>query len=259
MSADTDADTEVAPWRDEDRLRRLYVRERLTVHEVAAHFDCAPCTISRWLDRHGIETGAGGKSNQYSDAELIEHLRTANGNCNFRVSKSDIDAIDGPSASTYVFRFKSWDDALEAAGIDPDEPTRQSSPQPATIDQHKRSYLARNRSVARALVRIDPPVRRNELDLSRSDFHRCVSEGLLVKHSDGAVYDVDIDNYSCLWEPREDITEWIERSLELAGGCPASGCLSTGVKNIGDGEFTCTNGDCDCRFDRETAAEVLDE
>lgn len=33
-------------------------------------------------------------------------------------------------------------------------------------------------------------------------------------------------------------------------------CGHTGVKNLGNDEFTCSNDDCDARFGRETAREV---
>ena len=255
MSAETRPYGE--PWRDADRLRALYLREGLTVHEVAARLDCGPATVSRWLDRHGIETRSEGKRNEYSDAELIDHLRTANENCDRRVTQSHINAIDGPSASTYTKRFGSWRDALDLARIDADAPTRQSSPQRRTIDQDKGNYLSRHRGVARELVRVDPPVRRRELDLSKSDFYRCVSDGLLVKHSDSLVKDPGIDGYSWLWELADGIADWIEHSMDLTGDCPAPDCPSGGVKNLGDGEYTCSNDDCSARFDRETAEEVL--
>ena len=255
MSAETRPHGE--PWRDADRLRALYIGEGLTVHEVAAHLDCAPITISRWLDRHGIETRSGGKQNEYSDAELIDHLQSANGNCDLRVTRSHINAIDGPSASTYAKRFGSWGDALELARIDADAPTQATPPRRATTDRDKGNYLSRHRRVARELVRADPPVRRRELGLSESDFYRCVSDGLLVKHSDTPVKDPETDDYSWLWEAPDGVVKWIEHSMDLTGDCPAADCPSRGVRNLGDGEYTCTDDDCDARFDRETAEEVL--
>lgn len=43
-------------YRDEETLRDLYHGRGMTTREIADHFGCSNGTISRWLDRHGIET-----------------------------------------------------------------------------------------------------------------------------------------------------------------------------------------------------------
>lgn len=45
---------EPTPWRNENRLRRLYVREELSTKEVGDRFGCSRKTIEKWLDRHGV-------------------------------------------------------------------------------------------------------------------------------------------------------------------------------------------------------------
>lgn len=42
------------PWRDEERLRELYVNQRLSQDEIAEKLGCGNSTISNWLDKHGI-------------------------------------------------------------------------------------------------------------------------------------------------------------------------------------------------------------
>lgn len=44
------------PWRDEELMRRLYLDELLSTTDLANKFDCAPSTITAWLDRHDIPT-----------------------------------------------------------------------------------------------------------------------------------------------------------------------------------------------------------
>jgi len=48
------------PWTDGEKLRELYVEERLTTYEIADRFDTSSSTISAALERHGIEARSGG-------------------------------------------------------------------------------------------------------------------------------------------------------------------------------------------------------
>lgn len=47
-------------WADEERLRKLYVEDRMTTYEIAEKFDVNDTTISRALDRNGIQSRSGG-------------------------------------------------------------------------------------------------------------------------------------------------------------------------------------------------------
>jgi len=44
------------PWRDEERLREMYINDEMTTTEIADELGCGDTTICRWLDRHDIET-----------------------------------------------------------------------------------------------------------------------------------------------------------------------------------------------------------
>lgn len=42
-------------WRNEDRMRELYVDQKLSITQVAERLDCGSTTVGSWLERHGIE------------------------------------------------------------------------------------------------------------------------------------------------------------------------------------------------------------
>lgn len=43
------------PWRDEERLRKLYETEKLSIKQIADRFGCEPQTVRRWMIKYGIE------------------------------------------------------------------------------------------------------------------------------------------------------------------------------------------------------------
>jgi transposase len=47
-------DNEVADWKDKDKLKRLYLEQRLSTREIAKRFDCSPTTVSTYLQRYDI-------------------------------------------------------------------------------------------------------------------------------------------------------------------------------------------------------------
>ena len=69
--------------------------------------------------------------------------------------------------------------------------------------------------------------------------------------------DSDYDHEGHLWRMSPAAARWIDRVISEDVVTTPCGC-STGVRNLGDGEFTCTDEDCSSRFGRETAREVLD-
>lgn len=69
------------PWHDERRLRSLYVDRGLTIDEVADELDCGWCTVSNWLDEHGIETRSRNPElpEALTDEETLQRLYSEHG------------------------------------------------------------------------------------------------------------------------------------------------------------------------------------
>lgn len=57
------------PYQDPDRLRELYVDERLSYAEIARRFDCSDETVRLYADRFGIERGE-----EWKDADRLREL-----------------------------------------------------------------------------------------------------------------------------------------------------------------------------------------
>ena len=85
--------------------------------------------------------------------------------------------------------------------------------------------------------------------LSTSEFYQFRSADILEKRGRD-------DEDRRLWGVPPRVDRWIAENVDTT--TTPCGC-STGVRNLGDGEFTCTNDDCPETFDREAALEVLDE
>jgi transposase-like protein len=47
--------TNSMPWKDEETLRRLYCEEKMSLQEIADHFDIGSTTVSDNMDQFGIE------------------------------------------------------------------------------------------------------------------------------------------------------------------------------------------------------------
>jgi len=62
------------------------------------------------------------------------------------------------------------------------------------------------------------------------------------------------DGYVGVWKVTEAVDNWIDQHVPKPSLTP---CGHTGVVNLGEEGYTCQNDDCDERFDRETALEVL--
>lgn len=66
------------PYRDADTMRGLYVDEGLTMNEIADKLDCGVATVSRWIDKHGIESRSRAEVNARAAASRPAHFRTNN-------------------------------------------------------------------------------------------------------------------------------------------------------------------------------------
>lgn len=98
-------------------------------------------------------------------------------------------------------------------------------------------------------------------DIDNALFREFAHNGVL-HHADDHQIRVRLDNGTrsdaWRWTLTQGAAEWIAAHVpEPAGGCPVAECYASGIRNLGGGRYTCSNDDCDSRFDRSTAAEVL--
>jgi transcriptional regulator with XRE-family HTH domain len=247
------------PHHDAATLRRLYHEEGLTQAEIAARFDVTQRAIWGWMDEHDIETAGRGAANRYDRDELIEHLRQVNAECEFRITQADLNESDGPSETPYQTRFESWEAALEAAGIDPDAPTRPTATR-ETLDGDMGQTLTSNPQAARELLRVEPPFRRRDLNISDSLFYKFRSVRV-IEHASERPTQADDEHapwYSWEWQPAPDVRGWIREHIDPAGTCPAADCEATGVSNPRGVEgYRCSSETCDYDLNRREAREVL--
>ncbi len=266
MSAETDR--EGRPWQDRETLRRLYVDEGLHTHQIAARLGCSKQTVSRWLNRHDIETAGVGKRNEYSDADIVAHLRWLDAGLPGRPATDDVTAASrGPSRTTIFERFDTLAAALDAAGIDPDAPTtverrreRERAAYRETLGEGHGAYLQAHPTAAHRLRRTSDPFRFADVDIPDSFFYGCIDRGLLTHAADAPESgraDNGVKYRRWTWTVADGVRAWIAAHVDPPGECPAPDCRAGGITNLGGGAYTCSNDDCDSRFDRETAAEVL--
>jgi transposase-like protein len=57
--------SETPAYRDESKLRELYVEKDFSMEELAEKFDVSAKTISNWCDKFGIKTGGKGAGSPY--------------------------------------------------------------------------------------------------------------------------------------------------------------------------------------------------
>lgn len=111
-----------------------------------------------------------------------------------------------------------------------------------------RAVLERNRGVAQELPHPEEQWTSAEMGLNNRQIHTFSRKGIIEKAGD-----VSGNTNANLWKTTPRAYEYA-KSIERKAAAP---CGYSGVKNLGDGEFTCTEKTCDCRFDRETAEQVL--
>lgn len=116
------------------------------------------------------------------------------------------------------------------------------------------NLLMANPAAAAALPSPDEAVPRTALDdrIDASQFTKFCEKGIL--RSAGRAGDAYASR-GHLWTVPMHISRWIEHNCQ-ATTTPCG--RSTGIRNLGDGWYSCTDDACDCRFRAETAREVLD-
>lgn len=65
----------------------------------------------------------------------------------------------------------------------------------------------------------------------------------------------DTDHDAHLYRTRASAYRYVQEHLDEPTLTP---CGHTGVRNLGGGEYTCQDAECDARFDRAAAREVLE-
>jgi len=87
------------------------------------------------------------------------------------------------------------------------------------------------------------------LDIGQARFSR-LSRHILEKVAQPTIKSAHV------WRVNDGVEEMVDRFVAHASLCP---CGHAGVRNVrgeDDPGFSCSNDDCDIRFDRETAREV---
>ena len=264
MSAQT-----VAP--DRETLRRLYHDEGLTQRQVAEALDISEGSAHKYIHEYGIETPEEG--GRYTRDQCLDILRRFDRALPGRPSTSDVDAAsDAPSRGLYARRFGSFGDALEAAGIDADGPTtaevfhnqRRGADADArgsyreTLGEGHGSYLLAHPTAAHRLRRTSDPIAFADLDVPTERFYELVGKGILIRDDREMAATDDGQTYlRWTWTVADGVRTWIDSHVDPPGECPEPDCEAAGIRNLGDGRYTCSRDACDSEFGRATAKEVL--
>lgn len=94
------------------------------------------------------------------------------------------------------------------------------------------------------------PFRWSDLDITDADLYKLSEVDIIEKRDQ-----IDGSTSAHYWSTVPGIHEWAADHIDESARTPCG--KATGVRNLGDGEFTCNNSDCDCRMTREQAREVL--
>jgi len=63
------------PWRDEEVLKELYIKQEKSLSEIAAHLGCSKQTVLNWIEKFGIETRNTAKEDaEYRDKKTLRRL-----------------------------------------------------------------------------------------------------------------------------------------------------------------------------------------
>lgn len=88
------------PWRDEETIRELYVEKKLSTTEIGERLNCDSKTVSRWLEKHGIEArGRVEAMTRVKRKEPVRYRTHPRGYEHWRCQ------IDGTKRTVYVHRL----------------------------------------------------------------------------------------------------------------------------------------------------------
>lgn len=125
------------------------------------------------------------------------------------------------------------------------------SPDDISLSHDAVSAVKRYPVVARKLPPFPEEWHANELNIPQAAIHVFAKNGVINKQATERVN----GNTRCVWQTRDGLQAWVDRHLADDDG--TTPCGRTGVRNLGSGEYTCSHDECDCRFGREVAEEVV--
>lgn len=105
-------------YADEDDLRELYFERGLNVYEVAEKCDCAASTVPYWMDKFGMER-RGESPEKIPRDDLIDAMECLAEELGSTPTAAENREHGEYDSAVYQRRFESWNDAVEAAGLEP--------------------------------------------------------------------------------------------------------------------------------------------
>ena len=222
---------------------------------IADRFDVAHQTIQHWIDKHDIEAD---RTSPYDKPELREHLRAVDAGTEGLVTESNLTAADGPSASPSETHWGSIPAARNAIeGVTDTPPTPETSYR-ETLGEGHGAYLRSHPTAAHRLRRAPEPFSYPDLDVPSDVFHSFIGRGIIKRDGTEAVtMDCGQTYPRWTWTVADGVRTWIDGHVDPPGECPEPDCEAAGIRNLGDGRYTCSRDECDSEFGRATAKEVL--
>ncbi|MFB6218355.1 MAG: hypothetical protein ABEH77_04110 [Halobacteriaceae archaeon] len=114
-------------------------------------------------------------------------------------------------------------------------------------------FVRAHAAAARALPEPGEPYRRTDLDIDEAAFQGFRDRGV-IRRVDTVVVTEGSRHRVARYETDQSAYERIQAIIPEG---PWPDCPHTGLRNLGDGTFTCGHDGCEQRYDRATAAEVF--
>lgn len=104
------------PWHDEELLRKMYAEDMMSTVEIGDELGCDNSTVGRWLGKHGIERRENGKVPRKT---LIDDLKRLSEELGRTPTMEALEEHSEHSQIPYKREFGTWNNALETAGLEP--------------------------------------------------------------------------------------------------------------------------------------------
>ena len=127
----------------------------------------------------------------------------------------------------------------------------------ATLGESGQVYLRQNRDVAAELPPPDESWRLTDRSFEIGTLRSLSSNSIIEKEEKRAGgEDGNGESSYHTWKTTRAAWNYIS-SLSEVEQCP-DGTYATGITNLGNGEYTCMNENCNCRMTKEQAKRILD-